>query len=180
MWRETLATASPPTPAPPLGKALQPNRRVANALLLRADAAGKRLTHVQVQKLLYFVQAWGLALHGSRVLQDGAEAWFYGPIYPAIYHELKHYGGSPVANYLSEHDYDTGEMPALVPSASDTDVWKLVGQVLLRYGGFNSAQLCTLSHPPGGPWALARSQGLRVLADDAIRAHYQPQLLAPA
>ena len=48
--------------------------------------AKKRLTgEVQLQKLVYYSQAWSLAWDGAPLFHDKIEAWRHGPVCRSIY-----------------------------------------------------------------------------------------------
>jgi uncharacterized phage-associated protein len=46
------------------------------------------LTNLRLQKLLYYAQAWSLIIRESQLFSDEIQAWRYGPVVPAVYHEL--------------------------------------------------------------------------------------------
>lgn len=54
--------------------------------------AGDSITHLKLQKLLYYAQAWCIVLSGKSLFEDDFEAWSHGPVLPSIYHEYKHFG----------------------------------------------------------------------------------------
>ena len=61
--------------------------------------AKKRLTgDVQLQKLVYYSQAWSLAWDGAPLFHDKIEAWRHGPVCRSIYKRT-----------------DTADAPALTP-----------------------------------------------------------------
>lgn len=49
------------------------------------------MTHLKLQKILYFIKAKGL-LQNNEVFYDDIEAWDYGPVVPSVYHFFKTYG----------------------------------------------------------------------------------------
>ena len=151
-------------------------RLVANALLHKARSEGVSLTHLKLQKLLFFMQAWGLALSNNQVFSELPEAWPYGPVYTSIYHELKDNGSESIRGYLEEPDLQTGKFRALVPNRGDTKFWNLLKQVWERYGSFTAGQLSTLSHVSGGPWDLARKKGEDRIDPSEIRQFYSKRL----
>lgn len=157
-------------------------RHVANALLWKAKKEGASLTHLKLQKLAFFVHAWGLALKGKPVVDENFEAWNYGPVLSSLYHELKNFGSKPISNYLVEIDPATGKQIAKVPKQDDSEFWGLVDQVWDRYGKMSAAHLSTLSHEAGGPWEKARAEmretfsGFSDISDESIRRFYTSKL----
>ena len=69
-------------------------RSVANEIIRHAHDDGKSVTHLQVQKLVYYCHAWMLGLYGEPLLKQPVEAWEYGPVIRAIYDSLRQYPSS--------------------------------------------------------------------------------------
>jgi len=66
---------------------------IANWFLCHIDRdAGDSITHLKLQKLLYYAQAWCIVLSGKSLFEDDFEAWSHGPVLPGIYHDYKHFG----------------------------------------------------------------------------------------
>ena len=152
---------------------------VANAFLWKHK--DHSLSHMKLQKLVFFVHAWGLAFHGlgGSPLSEKPKAWQHGPVFQTLYHQLKHNGSNPVSEYLKEIDPTTGRMVALVPANEDERFWTLFDRVWQRYGGMSAADLSRLTHERGGPWERVRvGQYGSDMPDDAIRAFYASKLTA--
>ena len=49
-----------------------------------------RLSHLRLQKLLYYTQGWSLALRDKALFKDRIEAWAHGPVVKKLY------GASPI------------------------------------------------------------------------------------
>ena len=47
------------------------------------------LTNLKLNKLVYFAQVESLRQRGVELFDDAIEAWEYGPVEPAVYHEFK-------------------------------------------------------------------------------------------
>ena len=116
-------------------------RAVANHLLTLARNDDRWFTPLQVLKLVYYCQGWGLALFNSRLFYQEIEAWRYGPVVPAIYQEAKRYVDNPITEYLYAQR-----------SVLDEQDLALVNAVYLKYGQYQGKQLITLTHKPGSPW----------------------------
>jgi uncharacterized phage-associated protein len=46
------------------------------------------LTHLKIQKMLYFVQGWHLAYYDIPLFVDPIEAWKYGPVVTSVYYAI--------------------------------------------------------------------------------------------
>lgn len=149
---------------------------IANAFLYKARQTGAQLSHLKLQKLVFFIHAWGLALKGTSPVLDSPQAWPYGPVFESLYHELKGFGSKPVDTYLLQMNPHSGQLEPQIPVHSDTDFWGLLDQVWDRYSPFSAVQLSALTHEPGGPWEKARQGQVLSLTDDAVRDYYRGKL----
>ncbi len=72
---------------------------VANYLIHLADAAEEpdHLTQLRLQKLLYYVQGWSLALRSRPIFADAIEAWAQGPVVPSVYKHFEKASGFLIA-----------------------------------------------------------------------------------
>lgn len=152
---------------------------VANAVLWITKERGLSVDHMKLQKLVFFVHAWSLALHGESVVDERPEAWTYGPVFDSLYQRLKGYGRAPIDAYVPTFNPVNGTHVAMVPDRQDSKTWDMVKQVVDRYGSFNALQLSALSHEPGGPWEVTRSQKASQIPNDLITSFYRQKLPPP-
>ena len=136
---------------------------VANYFIDRSIADGRPFTPLQVQKLVFFAHGWMLGLYHQPLLEREFEAWTYGPVMPAIYHNLSYYGGSPVTKLILARE-----------TSFDEHEESVLAQVYDIYGKFDGVQLSAMSHTPGGPWDRTwRKYGRQaVIPDDLIEQHF--------
>lgn len=150
---------------------------VANAVLQHAWSRGLSVNHLKLQKLVFFVHAWNLALVSSTgAVTEPVEAWMHGPVFPSLFHRLHQYGRAPVDQYLSDLDPVTGDLKPMVPSHEDVQFWRVLEQVMERYDNFTALQLSTLSHEAGGPWDQVRNKLQGHIPNELIRQHYINQM----
>lgn len=140
---------------------------VARYFLWRANSEGKRLTNKKLQKLLYYAQAWHLALDDSPLFDDDIEAWIHGPVVPSVYREYKRYGFSPLpCTTLREETENVPERELL------DEIWNV-------YGKYDADYLEALTHSET-PWQDARGDleahewSIAVISQDAMRDYYRP------
>ena len=50
------------------------------------------LTNLKMQKMCYIAHMFHLGNCDSPLIKGKFEAWIYGPVYPALYHQLKRFG----------------------------------------------------------------------------------------
>ncbi|MBW4622042.1 MAG: DUF4065 domain-containing protein [Cyanosarcina radialis HA8281-LM2] len=61
---------------------------VASYFIDLANKTGNTVNNLKLQKLVYYSQAWHLAIHGTPLFEEDFQAWIHGPVIP----ELKHPG----------------------------------------------------------------------------------------
>lgn len=144
---------------------------IANAFLALAAEQGVELSHMQVQKLVYFGHGWHLAFDKGALSSERAQAWRWGPVFPSLYHELKHWGSGAIEERI-----------AVTQSVEDTFASDLIARVWHVYSDMTAIALSQLSHDPSGPWQLVRTQshGERYvdIPDELIRNYFQKKLNA--
>jgi uncharacterized phage-associated protein len=123
-----------------------------------------RVSNLKLQKLLYYVQGWHLALKGEPIFTAEIQAWVHGPVTPEVFHLYKHFRWNPI-----EKPTEDLAMPASI--ASHTKL------VLDAYGKYAASQLEALSHSES-PWIDAR-MGLSpnapsnaVISHQAMRVYF--------
>ncbi|WP_343671532.1 type II toxin-antitoxin system antitoxin SocA domain-containing protein [Chitinophaga sp.] len=63
---------------------------IANWFLTRmVTDAGDTMSHLKLQKLLYYAQAWHLAFYNKPLFKEKIEPWSKGPVVPCIYDKFK-------------------------------------------------------------------------------------------
>ena len=70
--------------------------KVANVFLKLAQEKNEELTNLKLQKLVYYAQAWYLAIYEKPLFDDEIEAWIHGPAVPSIYKMYKKFGWKPI------------------------------------------------------------------------------------
>ncbi|MDD5410909.1 MAG: DUF4065 domain-containing protein [Methylobacter sp.] len=104
--------------------------------------AGESISHLKVQKLLYFAEAWTQLVLDEDLFEEQIEAWAHGPVVPDVYYFFK--GNS--WDGLPPQELDTDFTP---------DVIDVLTQVLDIYGEFSAKTLEDMTHADA-PWIEAR------------------------
>jgi len=138
---------------------------VAAYLVSRADLSiGDGLTHLRLQKLLYYAQGFSLAILGHPLFPEELEAWPNGPVVPELYGPyFRRYGSKVVSRACG------GDPKALSPEERD-----LVDRVFEVYRNYSASRLLDLTREEL-PWREAEHQGLTI-PQEALRAFF-PGLL---
>lgn len=150
----------------------------ANSLLQKSFLTRQPLTHLKLQKLLYFLHGWHLAITGIPVVDEGFQAWDYGPVIPELYQQLRQYGAHAIDDYIRDIDPMTGQAVAYVANAQDHQFWAILDKVWEQYAGYSALQLSTLSHEPNSAWHIARQANAfnAPIDNGTIQACFQPAI----
>jgi uncharacterized phage-associated protein len=54
------------------------------------------ITHMKLQKLVYYAQGFSLALYGQPLFSEPLEAWEHGPVCPILYQNYKEFLANPI------------------------------------------------------------------------------------
>lgn len=117
---------------------------VANYFLKIVDReAGSSITHLKLQKLVYYAQAWHAVFTGKKLFNSRIEAWVHGPVCPELYNV---YAGS---------GYDSLPAPKCELFEFNKEQLETLEAVWECYGGFDGKYLEELTHQES-PWIEAR------------------------
>lgn len=114
---------------------------VARAISSRTGPLGP----VQLQKLLYYVQAWSLAVNGRKAYPDVNKAWTMGPVVPTVWHTFRN----------EERPLDPIPRQEAADVAIDAELDGIIDLVVAEYGSRTGTELSAISHEET-PWAQAR------------------------
>lgn len=128
---------------------------VSNYIIFRMTSeGGASLSHLKLQKLLYYIQAWNLA-YDKKPLFDGAfQAWIHGPVNRIIYNQFK----DSKYMYSSISVKDLKDVDLSFPRIKEEEKAFIDG-VLEVYAPFSDVQLEKMTHDES-PWLEAR-EGLQ-------------------
>jgi uncharacterized phage-associated protein len=104
---------------------------VADYLIAFSHEHGDPVSNLKLQKLLYYAQAWQLALYDEPLFNDRIEAWVHGPVVPSVYRQYKEWAWMPI-----QHDPQ--------PPALDSGVQAHLDEVMDVYGSMSAYQLGTV------------------------------------
>lgn len=136
---------------------------VADHLIRFAHDNGDWITNLKLQKLVYYAQAWFLALYGEPLFDEPLEAWELGPVQPDLYQRFKLYRWRPIDD----------DPPS--PEFKDPRVEPHLEEIMDVFGDFTAHHLARLTHQES-PWKNARNGedrgGAGVISLDDMRDYY--------
>jgi uncharacterized phage-associated protein len=104
--------------------------------------AGEAVTHLKLQKLLYYAEAWFLANFDRSLMNEEFQAWAHGPVSPMVYAKYRNHGWD-----------------ALPPEKSrpvPKELENFLSSIYENYGQLGAKKLEALTHGED-PWKVTRS-----------------------
>jgi uncharacterized phage-associated protein len=117
---------------------------VADYFILQSDPqSGDTITHLKLQKLIYYAQAWHLAIFKKPLFRDKIKAWAHGPVCSDVWNKYKEFGIKSIP------------MPSKIPFF-EKPTQDLLDEVWNIYGQFSAKRLEEITHNES-PWLDARN-----------------------
>jgi uncharacterized phage-associated protein len=105
----------------------------------------RHVSHMKLQKLVYYAQAWSLVWDERPLFRDRIEAWANGPVIPNLYYLLQ-----------GKFRIVPGNLPDGNPEALTKTEKDTVDRILAFYGAKDPQWLSDLTHMEA-PWRDARA-----------------------
>ena len=116
-------------------------KQIAEYILTMSDPEeGDIISHMKLQKLLYYCQGVFLAIYDRPLFRDAIEHWHHGPVIPSVYQKYKEHGSNALP----------------VPSRVNFDVFaedeeSVIKEIYNVYGQFSAWRLREMTHQEP-PW----------------------------
>ncbi|MEQ9210807.1 MAG: DUF4065 domain-containing protein, partial [Pseudomonadales bacterium] len=124
---------------------------VANFLLDHSDQVWRPVSHLALQKIIYFCHAWHLSKYREPLLSEEAEAWSHGPVFRSVYRSFKNCGSSHIISRAKTIDYGSGS-EGVVQYEFPIEVETFLKNVFDMYARYSASDLRRISHERDGPW----------------------------
>lgn len=105
------------------------------------------LTHLKVQKLLYFADGINLAVNSVPLFKEKICAWPHGPVVPEVYEKL-------CSNGSSEIPFNEVTWNVVKKINENSVIFDILVTTYENYAGYTAWQLREKSHVAGGPWQV--------------------------
>ncbi len=116
--------------------------KVADYLIAECRERGENLTNLKLQKLLYYADAWNLALRDEPLFDENFKAWVHGPVLLSQYHRFKDYRWKPIEEDVAR--------PEIVPGLAAH-----LNEIIDVFGCETAVALELMTHRET-PWLEAR------------------------
>lgn len=145
---------------------------VANAFLDIARNQGKRLTNMQLQKLVFLANGYTLALLNRPLHSHDTHAWQWGPVIPRLYRSLQIYGSDFVTKHV--------RIPPDGAQPVEPEEQEIIQAVWDAYGDHTGVELSAITHKPGTPWSETwKRKEFSIIPPEFIAAYYKKLIEVP-
>jgi len=131
-------------------------------LELSNPEVGDMISNLKLQKLLYYVQGFHLAMYDQPLFNEDIYAWQYGPVVPEVYHEYKALGPGAIP------------VPENIAVQVEPKLIELMKEVYDVYGQFSALKLMEMTHNEA-PWQKTPING--IISHELMRAYFKPLLV---
>lgn len=144
-------------------------KAVADFLVHFSIEHGDPLTNLKLQKLLYYAQAWHLALYDEPLFEEKFEAWVHGPVVRTIYQAFKQYKYGPILD-------DPGDIHF------PEEVKQHLLDIMDVFGHYSAWQLERMTHLEK-PWLAARKNlapdesSEEIISEDVMKEFYRSMMV---
>lgn len=136
------------------------------------------MSHLKLQKLLFYCQAYHLAKFNDTLFDEDFEAWVHGPVCREVYNVLK---GKSVLH--SDVSYDESDFDSDVILAENvaSEQYGLINEVLSELSKWSGSELETSTHNEQ-PWIEARKGHTpnqncsTIISKDSMRNFYKAEM----
>jgi uncharacterized phage-associated protein len=138
---------------------------VATFFIHLANVTGSYISNLKLQKLVYYAQAWYLAIYDTPLFEEEFEAWVHGPVIPVLYREYKDFGWKPI-----QQDVEEPKLPENIQDFLD--------EVAEVYFGCDAYELERMTHQET-PWIQARgflpmdTPCNQIISQESMREYYK-------
>ncbi|MCP4702261.1 MAG: DUF4065 domain-containing protein [Gammaproteobacteria bacterium] len=130
---------------------------VADYFIALSNETHELISNLKLQKLVYYTQAWFLAIFKDPLFDTNFKAWVHGPAIPELYYEYKEFSCMPIRKDIGE------EYIHQFKNRLSEEENQLLDKITNEYFGISSYDLELMTHSEE-PWKKARIG----LADDDI------------
>lgn len=129
------------------------------------------LNSIKLQKMLYFVHGWYMAITNEILIDEPFYKGQYGPVIPTVVEALKIYNGMPIDDYVSQWNEECSTIcPLFVNLKNLPQFESIVNQVWKQYYPLNSIQLSSLASCPESPWEKTASSD--IISNELIKQYF--------
>lgn len=124
------------------------------------------ITHLKVQKLLYYAEGVYSAVTDSDIFKEKIMAWPHGPVVVEVYEKFSENGSK-------ELEFNDEYWSKIQQINSDNEILNILQLVYESYAGYTAWQLREKTHVVGGPWQITvDTKGMQKEIDKKLIKEY--------
>ncbi|MBW4888269.1 DUF4065 domain-containing protein [Mucilaginibacter sp. HMF5004] len=150
---------------------------IADYFISLSNATENLISNLKLQKLVYYAQAWHIAVVKEPLFEEDFQAWVHGPVIPSLYFQYNSYKWHPIIR--DDLNEDTLKQ---IGSNFSPETQEVLDNVVSEYFGMEAYALELSTHLED-PWLIARA-GLpkdepctTVISKENIAAYYSQFLI---
>ena len=130
------------------------------------------ITHLKLQKLLYYAQGVYVAITGKKLFEEEIEAWQHGPVVADIYNLFKSYGKNNITLQLSDREEET-----VRKIENNREISEILNMVYDNFAIYTAWQLREMTHVKNGPWDKAITSEHKVIDINDIKQYFESEVI---
>ncbi len=140
---------------------------IANKVIANTDISqGETISNLKLQKMLYYLQGFFIAVFDKKLFEEPIEAWQYGPVVREAYSHFKKCGSSSIS---------IGEEINIIELPQDED--ELFREVMEEYGQFSAIKLMNMTHEEL-PWKRTFSENPQgEISYELLKEYFKTQII---
>lgn len=141
---------------------------IANYFIRLANETGSFISNLKLQKLVYYAQAWHLAIYGEPLFKAQFQAWVHGPVIRGLWAKYKKYRYNPIDEDPPEVEFDE-QTAGFLKEVADV------------YLGEDAYKLELMTHQED-PWIEARADlppdaaSSAVISNESMKQYFSKRL----
>jgi uncharacterized phage-associated protein len=140
---------------------------IANKVIANTNSnPGETISNLKLQKMLYYLQGFYIAVFDKKLFEEPIEAWQYGPVVKDVYFHFKGFGPSSISLKENENIIEL--------TISETE---LFNNVMEEYGQFSAVKLMNMTHEEL-PWKKTFTENPQgEISYELLKDYFKTQLV---
>ena len=132
------------------------------------------ITHLKLQKLLYYAQGISLGLHNKQLFEENIEAWQHGPVVKDVYVYFSQFGRKNI-----EINMDKKIEEIVKKIESNKEVLEVLNMTYNNFAIYTAWQLRQMTHENNTPWDITqKTKGLgQKIDNDLIEQYFKEEII---
>jgi uncharacterized phage-associated protein len=144
-----------------------PVLQIAHKIIAYTDASqGEIISNLKLQKILYYMQGFFIAVYDKKLFEEDFEAWQYGPVVRDMFDHFKDFGSGAIT---------LNEDVQIIELTEDEN--ELFIEVMTEFGQFSAIKLMQMTHAEL-PWKkIFHENPQGEISYDLLREYFKTQII---